>query len=129
MSDWTREQRIQREIVQYLHLVLPDPPDGPVWTAVNPVPAKSRAAAGKSKAMGLRAGWPDLMFVWRTRALFVEVKAPGGRAPQYQRAVHAELEAVGAAVRIVRGVEEMQAVLREAGVPLRGHVPTRERVA
>jgi len=124
MSDWTREQRLQREIVQYLQLVLPDPPEGPVWTAVNPVPAKSRAAAGKSKAMGLRAGWPDLMFVWRGQVLPIEIKAPGGRAPQYQRGVHAQLAAAGAPVRLVRGVEDMQAVLRDAGVPLKGCIPT-----
>ncbi len=39
------EQSVQRTVVE---------PSGTSWTAVNPIPAKSRAAAGISRAMGLK---------------------------------------------------------------------------
>ncbi len=55
------EESLQRTVADYLALCVPVPPAGPWWTAVNPIPAKSRAAAGISKAMGLKAGTPDIV--------------------------------------------------------------------
>ena len=36
------EQSLQRTVADYLALCVPAPPEGPWWTAVNPIPAKSR---------------------------------------------------------------------------------------
>ncbi len=73
------EQSLQRTVADYLALCVPAPPSGPWWTAVNPIPAKSRAAAGISKAMGLQAGTPDIVLCWKGRLIGIELKAGRGR--------------------------------------------------
>ncbi len=73
------EQALQRAVADYLALCVLAPPAGPWWTAVNPIPAKSRAAAGISKAMGLKAGTPDLVLCWKGRLVGIELKAGRGR--------------------------------------------------
>ncbi len=39
------EESLQRTVTDYLALCVSAPPDGPWWITVNPIPAKSRAAA------------------------------------------------------------------------------------
>ncbi len=69
------EEILERAIAGYLERCIPAPPSGPWWTAVNLVPAKSRAAVGISKAMGLKAGRPDVIMCWRGRLFGIELKA------------------------------------------------------
>ena len=66
------------------------------------------------------AGWPDLeLFIdrawWRAdlpwSPIFLEIKTPKGRVSPAQTAVHAELQAAGCAVEIVRSVEDVTEVL------------------
>lgn len=114
------EQRLQISLVEWLAVALPPPPQGPTWTAINPVPSKSRAAAGLSRAMGLRAGWPDLVFVLPGgRALGVEVKVKGGGLSRGQRDMRNTLSSLGAAVYVVRSIEDLADVLRREGVEVR----------
>jgi len=90
--------------------------EGPVWTAINPIPAKSKAVAGISKAMGLRPGWPDLELIYRGQMIYIEFKSDRGRLSKDQRQVHAELKAAGAFVHVVRSVDEFLKVLRGTGI-------------
>lgn len=96
---------------------IPRPPDGFWDTAINPVPAKSRAVAGMSKAMGLRAGAPDLLIVFRGRAIFIEFKRPvGGSLSAEQRRVHTEITLAGGIVTVVRSVEAFEGLLVTLGI-------------
>jgi len=116
--DWTAEQRLQAQIVDYLTHALPA---DAIFNAVNPVPAKSKAAAGKSKRMGARRGWPDLEVICGDTIL-IEVKAPGESVPRYQRDLHAQLTAAGAYVYIARSVDEVDRILRSHAIPMTAEV-------
>lgn len=111
------EQSLQRACAQILALHVPAPPKGPAWTAVNPVPAKSRAVAGVSKAMGLRAGWPDLMLIHQGRPILPELKTDSGQLSPAQRQRRAEIEAAGGVVHVIRHLDDFLAMLEGEGIP------------
>lgn len=111
------EQGLQRVCVNVLASFCPPPPEGPAWTAVNPIPAKSKAAAGLSKAMGMRAGWPDLQLIFRGRAITIEMKAEDGRLSDAQKERKVEIEAAGGLWFEVRSLKEFVGVLDALGVP------------
>ncbi len=94
---------MQRAVAAYLAWCVPAPPDGPWWTAINPIPAKSRASAGVSKAMGLRAGTPDIVLCWKGRFVGIELK----------------VVLVGAVVTMCRTLDDVAAFLATLGVPSR----------
>jgi hypothetical protein len=116
------EQSLQKTIAAYLTACVGLPPDGPYWTAVNPIPAKSKAAAGLSKAMGLRAGTPDLLFVWQGKAIFVELKTSDTRLSVAQQNAHTEILLSRGTVFTVRSLDELIDVLEKSGIPVRGAV-------
>ena len=113
------EQLFQRTVADYLSLCVPAPPSGPWWTAVNPIPAKSRAAAGISKAMGLRAGTPDIVLCWRGRLVGIELKAGRGRLSPAQLEAHDAITLAGGIVTTCRTLDDVAAYLATLGVPSR----------
>ncbi len=119
----TAEQSLQRTVAQYLALCVPAPPSGPWWTAVNPIPAKSRAAAGISKAMGLRAGTPDFIMCWKGRLVGIELKAGRGRVSPSQIETHDAITLAGGVVTTCRTLDEVAAFLATLGVPSRARAP------
>lgn len=86
------------------------------WNAINPVPAKSKAVAGVSKAMGLQPGVHDLVFCWQGRFIGVEIKDQKGRVSDAQKAWHAALRAAGGQSYIIRDVADLAFLLRRWGV-------------
>lgn len=117
------EQALQRSAVDYLTRFVPEPPDGPAWTAVNPVPSKTKAVAGQSKEMGLLRGWPDMEFAWKDgRSFHIEFKAGTGSLSPEQRGVHHWLHELGHSVHVVRDLGEFVEALAFEGVPVRGEV-------
>jgi hypothetical protein len=116
------EQSLQKTIAAYLTACVGLPPDGPYWTAVNPIPAKSKAAAGLSKAMGLRAGTPDLLFVWRGQAIFVELKAGGAKLSPVQCYAHSEIFMVKGWAFTIRSLDDLIDLLQQFGIPVKGTV-------
>lgn len=123
------EDALQRGMVEWLNLCVPPPPEGPYWTAVNPLPNKGKAQAGMSKAMGLRAGCPDFVFCingWlptgagdRGRLIGIEVKPPGKTLSPVQRDAHTAITLSGGIVTTVHSIDELEGFLRGLGVPLR----------
>lgn len=111
------EQGLQKACAQILALHVPAPPRGPAWTAVNPVPAKSRAVAGVSKAMGLRAGWPDLTLIHKGRAILAELKTDSGRLSTKQRQLCDQITAAGGEVYLIRSLDDFLAMLETEGIP------------
>jgi hypothetical protein len=110
------EQALQRAVVQYLQVAAPS---DLFWTAINPIPGKTPAAAAISKAMGLRAGVADLLFIHEGQALFIELKAKDGRESPSQRETSALAGRAAVMTWICKSVEEVEAKLRHWGVPLR----------
>ena len=117
------EQSLQRTVADYLSLCVPAPPSGPWWTAVHPIPAKSRAAAGISRAMGLRAGTPDFVLCWKGRLVGIELKAGRGRLNPAQREAHDAVTLAGGIVTTCRTLDEVAAFLATLGVPSRARAP------
>lgn len=68
--------------------------------------ARSPANGARMKAMGRRAGMPDMVFLGEKNVTFVEFKAPKGSLSKPQKELHAKLVASGYNVVIIRSVEE-----------------------
>lgn len=122
MSALAPEALLQYGVCQFLKVVLWPPPDGPLWTAHEPQPFKGKAAAGIARAMGLKAGWPDLILIWRGRVLAIELKSPRGQLSPAQLEQHALLRANGVSVVVARSLEDIERALRDCAIPLRGSV-------
>ncbi len=110
------EEALHLATAQYLRLALPR---DAVWHH-SPNEAKAKVQwHAKRKALGMRAGWPDLEFVWQGRAMFIELKAPKGRLNDNQEKARDDLVAAGALVALCRSVEAVEITLRTWGVPLK----------
>ena len=117
------EDALQKSMVQFLESSVPPPPAGPWWTASNPDPGRtSIIKAARWKAMGLKAGTPDLIMCFRCRFIGIEVKPPYRYLSKVQKEVHAEIDLAGGVTHTVRSVDELQAILLVLGVPVHGRI-------
>lgn len=115
------EQALQIAAIKFLELAAPA---DLFFTAINPIPNKSPIVAALSKAMGLRPGVADLLFIYEGRPLFIEMKAKGGSESDSQEATRGLAERARTQTVICRSIEEMESRLRFFGVPLRATVLT-----
>lgn len=113
------EQALQIAAVDWMRRFLPPPPDGPVWSACNPVPAKTKIVAKLSKAMGMRAGWPDVIGCVRGQLFGIEFKADAGGQSVVQRQVMVDIRLAGGVYYVVRSLEELMDVFGAMGVKTR----------
>lgn len=60
-----------------------------------------------------RKGWPDRMYLYRGRALFVEFKRPGGVVEPIQRHIHDTLNRAGFTALIVDNAQMGKTLLDE----------------
>ena len=118
MSRARPEEALHRTVAAFLDVALPE---GAAWTTIEPGGYRTRAEAGIAKARGVKPGWPDILIVFKGRAVFFELKAPGGRLSPVQKVVHARLSLAGALVHTVRSLDELVAFLGLV-VPLRARV-------
>ncbi len=119
----TAEQSLQHTVADFMAWCVPAPPVGPWWTAVNPIPAKSRAAAGISKAMGLKAGTPDIVMCWKGRLVGIELKAGRGRVSLAQIETHDAITLAGGVVTTCSSLDDVAAFLAALGAPSRARAP------
>jgi hypothetical protein len=115
MKRRTPEQDLQITVARYLDLVLD--PEQVVWTAVNPQPYKSKAAAGLAKACGQKAGWPDLQFVYQGKLFLIEMKAMSGTYTDSQREMFPRLRRLGIPLATCRSLTEVDLALDSFGIP------------
>ena len=84
------------------------------------VPNQRKAAVQyhvKLKQMGVKAGTPDLVFVFGGKSYFIELKAPkGGKTSDDQRDRHSEITRAGSPVAICKSVPEVLACWRKWGL-------------
>jgi hypothetical protein len=110
------EQQIQRSVVQHLEWRARR---GVWWTHIPLGGLRSKIEAAILKAQGTTRGTPDLLIVASGRAHFLELKAPGGRLTDVQRACHDALRRAGAEIATAFGLDEALAQLQRWGL-LRG---------
>lgn len=113
------EEVLHRSVADFLRVALPPyvwwthPPNGG---------GRSRAEAGILKAMGVRAGTPDILIVHQGRAFWIELKAPKGRVEASQERCHTDLMLAGADVDICRSLEEVERRLKLWNIPLNARI-------
>jgi len=91
---------------------------GVFWTALRGNP-RNAARGAAEKAMGCKAGLPDLMFIERRGnkhhsyavVRFIELKTRTGKVSKDQVAAHEELRNLGAMVAVCRSRDEVLEVL------------------
>jgi hypothetical protein len=113
-----REQHlVQFPCIDFLRRCVPPAPDGPAWTAINPVPAKSKIVAALCKKLGMNAGWMDLLMIFNGRPILVEFKAGGGSLSKSQVERSDEIKAAGGIVHECRSLDEFLEILDFHGIP------------
>lgn len=118
------EEALQRAVVQLLALY--EQRDLLAFAHVPNGERRDPVTGGRLKAMGVRAGVPDLLLWIRGgRALGIELKAGLGKISPEQMYWHARVSSLGHRVYVCRSVDEVEAVLRIEGVPAVGKIDGR----
>ena len=113
------EDDLQIAVADFLHVALP--PDAFFHHSPNGGWRKKREAA-RFKAMGVKAGFPDIIIFWRNKSFAVELKVGRNSTTAPQIACHAALMGAGCDVAVCRSVEDVSQFLTDCGVPLRATV-------
>lgn len=110
------EFQLHTACAQFLDLALPR---DAVWFHTPNAGKRRKGAAGRLKAMGMKAGVPDICIIYRGRAFFIELKTLKGRLSEAQKAMHIRLTVAGAIVAgECRSLDDLQAFLQQV-IPLR----------
>lgn len=102
-----READIHMLVADYLDRALPP---GTMWSTIGHggMPLHPRTAA-RMKRQGLKPGIPDVLVVYQGRAIFIEMKRPGGRLSPAQKTMHERITSAGGVVEVCRSVDEVEA--------------------
>jgi hypothetical protein len=72
-----------------------------------------RALGMVVRKLNFGEGWPDYMFLYDGRVMFIEFKAPGKKPEPLQLVVHQQLREAGAIVHVIDEVEYGKQVIRQ----------------
>ena len=110
------EQGLQRSVMAYLDAVLP--PNA--WSFHPPNGGKRGAIEGAIfKAMGTRAGLPDIGILFDGRCFWIELKAAAGKLSETQTKAHTRLWEAGCPVVVCRSIDEVRTALLGWAIPIR----------
>ena len=98
------EEALQRTVAEYLDLALPK---DAVWFHVPNGGGRSKAEAGAFKAMGVKAGVPDVYILHEGKSLFIELKPPRRYLSKDQKEMGARLVNAGAVFAVCRSLESV----------------------
>ncbi len=76
---------------------------------------RDKVTAARLKAMGLKPGWPDFIFVGPA-IFFLELKRKGGKPSEAQKEVAAGLKARGCHYHLSDTLDDAIATLHEVGI-------------
>lgn len=109
------EEALHKSVVKQLHAWVPD--DCLFWHTPNGG-LRQDAVAKKFVALGVRAGIPDLVFLWRGHFFAIELKAARGVVRPVQRQMHDKITHCGGEVYVCRSLPEVYNLLVGMGMPL-----------
>lgn len=110
------EADIQRAIVEYLRTVLPDG----LTFAIPNASRRTEHGYAANAVPGIVPGMADLCHVRPGgRALFIEVKSPGGHLRSEQAAMQMRCGSMGVPFAVVRSIDDVRAALASWGVGTR----------
>lgn len=118
------EREMHAAVAQFLRLALRPPT---TWTTF-PAGGGGLERGRMLARLGLRPGWPDILVMHpapteiegcrRVILVGLELKTEVGRQSVVQRGVEADFGAAGATYALCRSIDEVQAALARAGVPV-----------
>lgn len=112
------EERIHVAVAQFLGAALAD---DVFWTSLENRP-RSAVQGARNKARGVRAGIPDILVIHLGIPHWIELKAVHGSVSKEQREIMPKLERAGCRTAVCRGVGDVEAVLLDWGVPMKGRI-------
>jgi hypothetical protein len=110
------EQLLQISVAEHLDIIRTP---AWVWWHVPNGGGRSKAEGGIFKAMGVKAGNPDIHIVFERCLYTIELKAKRGRVSDNQDTMRDELERAGARYAVCRTVDEVLAQLKAWSIPTR----------
>jgi len=110
---------LQAAVMEYLTWALPH--DAVAHHSPNEG-KRSLRAQRELKRGGTKKGWPDIEIIWRGKPVFIELKTRGDYLSAAQKELTKRLIYCGADVMACRSIAEVEASLREIGLPLRASV-------
>lgn len=120
------EQQLQISVAAFLRLALKPPT---IWTAF-PAGGGGRTRGAFLKAMGLQAGWPDILIIDRgPNVIGIELKAKTGTHTPAQKMIARAFHDVQAWYILCRSLEEVERALRFCKVDLHASVTALARAA
>ena len=115
----TPEQDFQMTVKEYLELALPSPD---AWFTAIPAGGGGKVRGAKLKAMGYRAGTPDMLVIHLGQAIWLELKSPNNWLTKPQKQCRNDLVAANCKWALVRTLDDVERALKRFGVPLRASV-------
>lgn len=129
--DWLAEQKpskprkprrqpefeLQCAIAYYLDMALTS---ATRWCHIPNGEYRRPKTSARLQKMGVKAGVPDIMLLHGGRAYFFEIKAGRGKATESQVDWMAWLNRHDYQACVVRSVADLDAILKVAGIPLKG---------
>jgi hypothetical protein len=113
------EYDFHRTVVAFLSKALPHD----AWWAHVPNGGYRYATEAKRlKAMGTVPGTPDLLLIHRGAACWLELKRKGGYLSPAQSYCHQRLSEAGSPVSVCRTIEDVEAALIRAGIPIKARL-------
>lgn len=112
------EEQFHKAVAQYLAVALRPPT---IWTTF-PAGGGGKVRGAKLKAMGLKAGWPDILVLHRaskttTKVLGIELKAGRGSQSEGQIAFQVGLMDAGGQYVVCRTLADIYNALTWARIP------------
>lgn len=113
MSRQQPEYRLQCALARHLRARLMP---SVYWTALPFGEKRSEATGARLKAMGVRAGAPDLLFIVGGRPIGLELKAAKGRQTDTQKATELDWTLAGGLYAVAVGMDQALQFLEMVGV-------------
>ena len=79
----------------------------------------TKSTAGRLKGAGLKQGMPDILLFLNGMCFGVELKSHSGKITQVQKVMHGKLRDAGVPVTVCSSLNDVIAVLKVWGFPLR----------
>lgn len=102
-------------VAKYLRTALPP---RVLWSHLPFGEHRNEVTGSRLKSMGTQRGWPDYLVIANEGVLALELKAPKGKLSPEQIAFADAHVAAGGAHAVCRSLDEVEAALRRAGLPV-----------
>lgn len=118
IGQFQSEHVLQIAVAQYLDRALP--PDA-FWTSIDSA-GRGPIAGARMKRRGVKRGLPDILILWSSVTLWIELKSRKGRVSEQQDDFGWHAIRAGHHWHVCRSVDDLASRLAEYGIPLRARI-------